>query len=830
MRTKIVALLLLLVFCIGGAIAQTSDEWYQDKPIRTVSFEGLKNVAETELDGIFASYLGKNFNDELYWEMLQKMYALEYFDEITPMALPGDAKKESVLLQFTVVEKPVLTEINIDGNRDIRDGDLLEKITLKKGDIYNELKSRMDERAIRDYYLDKGYAGVKVVSASVLNSEKKSITLNFTITEGKKTVVSSILFEGNKVMATKTLKGTLKLKEVKFLTTGTFRELDLEMDKITIKSYYLERGYIDAVVENVIREVDSESDPDKNLLKLTFIIKEGEQYTYGGTELTGNSVFTTEELLANIRLNEGDVLNQNRFDEGYQAIADAYFESGYTSNYIGRKENRDIDRKRISYIISIVESDRSHIEHIFIKGNTKTKENVITRELKLEQGDIFSKGKLLSSLRNLYNLRYFSVVAPELVEGTEKNLVDVVINLEEQSTASVQFGVTFSGVSDADSFPLTVFITWEDKNFIGNGQTVSASLNASPDTQSVSLGMSENWFLGSPLTVSFNVFVSHKSLYAYQDLMFPVYGDGFYSENGIVPDQFATVDEYSDASSVDASYRMKYDRWSYGLGATTGYRWNPRLATVSLLGGVNFSVVQNFYDTKIYRPADKEIRDQQGAWNLNNSLWTKLSLDDRDLYYDPSKGWFASEQVTVFGIIPEKESSYYAKFDTKLEGYLTLLDVPLTNVFNLKFVLAASSGLSFLVPTTDAPISDSNKLYVDGMFTGWGWQTLYSQSEARGDMMLTHRLELRMPLAVGVISADIFLDAVAPLQSVSDLSSLTLNSYYMSFGPGLRFSIPQFPLRLILANTFRIQNGNFEWGNGKGPDWKFVLSFNISNQ
>lgn len=830
MRTKIVALLLLLVTCIGGAFAQTSEEWYLNKPIRTVSFEGLKNVAESELDGVFASYLGKNFTDELYWEMLQKMYALEYFDDITPTALPGDAKKETVLLQFTVVEKPVLTEIKIDGNRDIRDGDLLEKISLKKGDIYNELKNRMDERAIRDYYLDKGYAGVKVVSEAVLNSEKKSMALNFTITEGKKTVISSIKFEGNKVMTTKTLKNTLKMKEMKFLTSGTFRELDLEMDKMTVKSYYYERGYVDAVVENVIREVDTESDPDNNLLTLTFIIKEGEQYTYGGTQITGNSVFSSEELLANIKLKEGEVLNLNKFDEGYQAIADMYFESGYTSNYIGRKETRDADRKRISYVITVVESDRSHIEHILIKGNTKTKETVITRELELEQGDIFSKGKLLSSLRNLYNLRYFSVVSPELVEGSEKNLVDVVINLEETNTASVQFGVTFSGVADADTFPLTVFVTWEDKNFIGNGQTVSASLNASPDTQSVSLGMSENWFLGSPLTVSFNVFVSHKALYAYQDVMFPVYGNEFYSDNGIVPDQFSTLDEYKDAASVDSSYRMKYDRWSYGVGTTTGYRWNPRLATVSLLGGLNFSVVQNFYDAVIYRPADKEIRDQHGAWNLNNSVWTRLSLDDRDLYYDPSKGWFASQQVTLFGLIPDREASYYAKFDTKLEGYLTLLDVPLTNVFNLKFVLAASTGLSFLMPTTDAPISDSNKLYIDGMFTGWGWQTLYAQSEARGDMMLTHRLELRMPLAVGVISADFFLDAVAPLESIADLSSVTIDSYYMSFGPGLRFSIPQFPLRLILANTFRVQNGNFVWGNGTGPDWKFVLSFNISNQ
>ena len=93
---------------------------------------------------------------------------------------------------------------------------------------------------------------------------------------------------------------------------------------------------------------------------------------------------------------------------------------------------------------------------------------MILREFTIEPGDIFSKGKLIDSVRNLYNLRYFSTVAPDLVQGSENNLVDVIVNLEEQSTASVQFGVTFSGVTDADSFPLSVFVQWEDKrnNFV----------------------------------------------------------------------------------------------------------------------------------------------------------------------------------------------------------------------------------------------------------------------------------------------------------------------------------------------------------------------------
>jgi len=825
MRTKIIALLMLCL-CLGGAFAQASDDWYQNKPIRSISFEGLKNIASTELDGIFASYLGKEFSDDIYWEILQKMYALEYFEDIQPMALPGDPEKTSVLLQFTIVEKPVVRLLKFVGNANLRTSDLLEKVTLKEGDVYNEVKVRLDERAIRDYYLDKGYANAKVSSEKTINNDK-SITLYFNIIEGKQTVISSITFEGNQVMSSKTLKATLELKEAKFLTPGTFKESTLEADKLTIEKYYRERGYIDAKVENVVREIDAESNPDKNLLKINFIVREGDQYTYGGTTIEGNHIFSTDELLSRIHLKEGDVLNLGKFDEGFQAIADVYYESGYTSNYINRKESRDPDKKRVSYAITIGESDRSHIEHIIIKGNTKTKKRVITRELMLEEGDIFSKSKLIDSMRNLYNLRYFSTVAPEIKQGSEQNLIDVEISLEEQSTASVQFGMTYSGVTDTTSFPLSVFLEWKESNFNGNGQTISVNTTLSIDTQSVKLGYSEAWFLGSPLTVDFSLEAAHESLSCYQDSIFPIFDDTYYDNYGIVPDPYTSYDEYYAAQTLYDAYKMKYDHFAFTLGASTGYRWITKLAMITLRGGISFSVVQNVYDASLYRPADKDIRSKHGSWNWNNSIWTRLSFDQRDVNYDPSTGWFLSEQVSYYGLIPTIETQYYLRFDTKAEAYATLVDLQITDDWKFKAVLAGFTTFSVQTPVTSTKISDTNKLYIDGMFTGRGWNKIYST--VKGNVLLNHSIELRIPLAPGVASLDFYFDAAAIKKDLADLSTLGFGDYYYSFGPGLRFAIPQFPLRLLFANRFQIKDGAVKWANGKGPDWSFVLSFNIAN-
>ena len=793
--------------------AQAPDNWYENKPITSIVFQGLNSVSKTEMDGIFESFKGKPFSDATYSEILQKLYALDYFSDIVPKAVPADIDYQYVRLEFEVTEKPVVTLIKITGNSHISRGDLLAKVLLKKGDIYNEIKKNSDEQTIKNYYIEKGYAAV-VVNSSVSDSPQGGIILEFMITEGKQTIVSEVSFQGNSAVGEKALKGILVTKPAKFLVKGIFQERILEEDKAAIQQFYGERGYIDAHVENIVRDVDSESDPQKNMVKLTYVIMEGEQYTYSGTVFEGNKIFSTEDLSANIKLAPGNILNMTKFEQGFQAIADMYFENGYTSNYIAKAMQRDSVTKKISFVITIVERRRSHIEHIIIRGNARTKDYVIRRELLFEPGDVFSKSKFTNSLRNLFNLRYFSTVVPDVQSGSEQDLIDVILNVEEQSTASIQFGITFSGISDAESFPLSLFVQWQERNLAGTGNELSVNATAATDNQTLQLGYAENWFLGYPLTLGVDLSLTHKSLFDYQDLVFP-YGP------------FKNKEEFEKNKDLANAYRMHYDRFETTLGVHTGYRWYPRYAMITLRGGVNFSLVKNFYDTLLYRAADQTVRNQQAKWRLSNSFWTRLSFDGRDITYDPSKGWFLSQQISFFGLIPKVEDEYFVRFETKAEGYVTLVDYPVSEIWNLKFVLAFYSGFSFQLPMPNSLISDSSRLAIDGMFTGRGWMTL--GSAGKGNVLLNHWIEFRWPLAHGILSFDFFVDAAAIKKDVADLKTFSINDYYFSFGPGLRFVIPQLPLRLMFANTFKSQNGKPVWGNGKGADWRFVLSFNVPN-
>ncbi|MCM1320559.1 MAG: outer membrane protein assembly factor BamA [Bacteroides sp.] len=787
-----------------SVFAQTSDTWYYGKILRDITFEGLENVKKTDVSAVTAKYIGKPFSDELYADLLTRLYALEYFeDDIVPVALPADAKRENVILKFTVKELPVVTGIKFSGNSLIRKAELEDAVHVKVRDIFNRAKAAADERNIRDLYLSKGFTNVKV-SFSEERTED-GIKLNFVIDEGYSTVIKTIQFEGNQFVTDKTLKGEMELKEISLFNKGAFQEARLEMDKQAVLAYYQNRGYADAAILDVRRDVFRNEAKKREELTLTFVVREGVTYTYQGIAISGNTLFSTETLTNLIKLKPGSVYNHARVQEGLMAIADLYYENGYTSNQFIPQTVKDGKLHQIEYTLTIIEHSRSHVESIILRGNVKTKDYVILREMPVQSGDIFSKAKVTTGLRNLYNTQFFSTIVPDIQPGSENNLVNLILNLEEQSTTSIEFGVTFSGVQEPGSWPVSLFLKWQDSNIFGSGKTVAASITASKDTQAFDLSFSDSWLFGLPVSFSIAAGVEHTHSTALQKKYLP---------GGI-----NVTDYYFD-----------YEDWTNTLSVSLGRRWIPDFAILSWTGGIKFSLLRDIYDTDLYVPLDSTLSENSHAWGISNSVWTAFSVDNRDINYDPSKGWFASQRLTWTGLLPV-ESQYFLRSDTKLEGYLTLLDFPVTKTYNLKFVLSAYSGLSFLVPTPNTKLSSTNKLYIDGMFNGRGWTTIY---KTKGQAMWSNIIELRCPVVKGVLSADFFFDAVALKSKAAEVwSSLTLNDFYFSFGPGFRFTIPQFPLRFLFANTFRIQDGEFLWQgkeSGSGPEWQFVLSFNLTNK
>ena len=260
----------------------------------------------------------------------------------------------------------------------------------------------MDERALRDLYIKKGYANAKI--SHTAKEENDGIKVIFNVQEGDGTVITKIRFSGNTVFSERSLKSKLSLKEEGFMKDGAFQKSSLEADKQAVVNYYMNRGYVDAHVLDVIQESNHNEEKDREELTLTFVIQEGAQYTFSGLSVSGNEIFTTEKLMGFVKLKEGDIYNQAKFQEGLSGITNIYYENGYMSNEFIPSMNKDSELHTLGYSLRIIERSRAHIENIIVKGNTKTKDEVILREIPLKPGDVFSRAKLYNGLRNLYKL------------------------------------------------------------------------------------------------------------------------------------------------------------------------------------------------------------------------------------------------------------------------------------------------------------------------------------------------------------------------------------------------------------------------------------------
>jgi outer membrane protein insertion porin family len=833
MRLFASVFVLLMAFAAFPVFSQQPDDWYQGKPITDIRFSPLKNVKDSDLDAIVKSYRGSVFTDDLFLELQGKLYALEFFDELSPRAVPSDDMRTGVIIYFTVKERPVIYRINFLGNRSIRSRELLEAVSLKPNDFSTQVKVRLDEQAIIRKYVEKGFPDAGVRSEEVRGSDDGTITLNFYVTEGEKITIQGFFFEGNSAISRGALLGELSLKKKTLFNDGAFQEAKLLADRTALAQYYHDRGYIDAEISDVIRTVEKDEKGNNNMV-ITFQIFEGRQYTFGGISFEGNRIFSTEQLTALVTSKTGETVNARRLAADFQRVMDLYYENGYINNTINQEENRDQVNGVISFHFSIVERGRAYIENIIIRGNEKTDTSVILREIPLEPGDVFSRTKVVDGLRNLYNLQYFSNVLADNPPGSEDNLMDLIITVEEQPTMDIQFGMTFSGNTDPEALPVSILAKWSDRNFLGRGNILGAEVNAATDTVSASLEYTQRWIFGLPLSGGFDLTGQwSRRNAAMENSLIHFNGDELYA----FPEGFSSYSEYNDRSRLPPNeFLIKYDQWYMSLGFSTGYRWGTFLGNLSLRGGVRTGFIRNNYNDEIYTPFDPTLRDRNNSWTPQNSFWTSLSLDQRDISYDPSSGYYGIQRFGFYGIFPP-EREHYFRSDTKAEYFYTLLNIPVTDNWNFKMIFGIHSGVSLITKSRaqdeTPPIEDANKLSVDGMFVGRGWTGEYRN---RGLALWENWAELRFPIVAGVLAWDFFLDA-AGVKDTAQLffTDFRIDDMRFSLGGGLRITLPQFPFRFSFLKRFRVQDGQTVWergsiGAGDKPESgiDFSISFSIS--
>lgn len=839
-RCFIIAALVLL-WVSQGLFAQTSaqtttpqntsEDWFWNKTIAGFQWEGLHYANRNDLDSMLRGYVGKLFTDAVWTEIQAKLYALDWFDSINPVALPAGDTKDKIIIKFIVVEKPSISSIRIIGNNALRTSELLDAASSKTGAIYSEDTAKADTLAMQKLYLQKGYPDAKIeYEKSTSPQDPLRIILTFKVTEGTAVVVRKILFSGNNAFSAQTLKGQVTLKEVGLFQKGAFEESKLTESRTAIEDYYASKGYVDAKVIDILRNYSKDPTSQKNYLDITFVITEGKLWTFGGMSFEGNTIFSTSRLASLITLKKGDPLNMKALQADKQKIDDLYYESGYIFNTITMTQQRDETAGSIAFKVSIVEQDRAHIGSITFKGNTKTKDYVIAREIPLEVGEVFSKSKIIDGLRNLYNLQYFSSVEPEIHQGSVGDLMDLVFNVEEMSTAQIQFGLTLTGLGQTSSFPVSGFVKWNDTNLGGTGKNLQVNMTLSPDEQSIDTSFGQNWLLNKRISQSLSFTIKHALTQTAQDAIAPI----FSSED--IPDPYTSLGSGSNQwdgllSSVPDSYLMKYDDYTFSLGYSAGYTFKIPNADLGVAGGASSALGMSSYDASKYRPYEEEMRDYNGIWVLKNSIFGRVYLNHLDYWYNPGKGYFLSQRLTYTGFLPI-ERQFYIRSDSKAEAYATLFSIPFSKTWTFSPVVGVHSGAQYLFAQPFTPLTlTKDWVYLDGTFNVRGWKSLYG---AKGTFVWENWLELHLPIVPQVLSLDGFIDAGA-MRTENGWLDMTLDSpaasagslgwknFAFSTGFGARFVIAQFPFRFYLAKRFVFDGSAVTWKTAAGS-FDFVLS------
>ena len=472
-----------------------------------------------------AIYLPMATEDDIH-----ALYATGQFYNIRVTAEPAD--DGGVVLTYVVQVRPRLTDIKIEGNKKLSDSKIRKKITAKVGQPFDEQKMFSDCQEIQKLYEKYGRAGTRVKYVPNIDENAGRGTVTFEITEAQKIKIKEIDFIGTAAFSQKELRKQLKTKRrwmFSWLTgSGVFREDDFDDDHDQLAEFYHSRGYLDFEIKDA--KLDH---PATNKMVIRFYLYEGRQYKVGSVTFTGNKLFNAEEIQRGLQsvhnfehskdklgphglvMDVGDIFTPGGLDKDTQAIEDFYGSKGYIDVVRGPTLRAEyipnVDTGTMDLEFQIKEGEKSHVEKIDIRGNNKTKDKVIRRELAISPGETFDMVRVKISKQRLEGLQYFDKVdmRPEATAPPIAGRKDLIVNVEEENTGNFMLGVGFSSVDalvgyaevtqgNADLF--------NPPTFTGAGQKLRLYIALGTERQDYELSFVEPWFLNRKLSFGVDLY------------------------------------------------------------------------------------------------------------------------------------------------------------------------------------------------------------------------------------------------------------------------------------------------------------------------------------
>ncbi|MCK9603112.1 MAG: outer membrane protein assembly factor BamA [Candidatus Omnitrophica bacterium] len=782
MQKKIFLILFLILAFSLSAFAQNEDPQEElssekispPKLVTAIEIEGNKAISTNTVISKMKTRIGSPYQENVANDDLKRLYLLGFFSDIK---MDTKDYKGGYKIVITVVERPIIDKITFSGIR---------RITLKDEKIKTMLKSKEaqyldypslaeDVRTLEKLYEKMGFSqSVITYKVTPTDQEKNKVSVEFSVSEGRKVTIKGIYILGNNSFPAKRILGLLKTKRGWLLNAGILKDEVLKEDIERIKSFYQREGFADVAVEYEVKP-----DPNKTFfMYITIKITEGKQYRVGNITIQGNKDIPEKMILSKIKdCAPGNVFSQDTMRQDAANIQSLYFDKGYITCEVQENTALNPASGRVDIVYNIRENGIAYVDKIRIRGNIKTKDIVVRREMRIKPGDKFDGEKLRRSKERLQNLGFFEEISYDTQDTSEPDKKDLVVEVKESKTGAFSFG---GGYSTVDEF--VGFVEIEQKNFdwqnwpyfTGDGQDLRFRASIGSVTNEFDLSFTEPWVFDYPLAFGFDAYRrTHK--------------------------RDTDVGYGYDEKITGGDLRLNKELSEYVRGSLT-YR----------LDSIN---IEN-----ISEGASSDLNDERGTNKISSGEFG-LSYDSRNNVFDPTRGDLIGGTFQAAGG-PFAGDKDYLKLFLRASHYFPM---PRGSVLEIRgrVGLAGTYGNSEKLPIYE-------RFFAGGADTVRGYHERtagpvdpVSKDPLGGNSLLIGNIEYTYPL-FSFLKVAGFFDVGNVWRRVGDIGSSTdafgvenSGGFKSSVGLGLRIKTPIGPIVLDYGIPFNKEPGEESKGGGR---------------
>ncbi|MCA9483819.1 MAG: outer membrane protein assembly factor BamA [Nitrospina sp.] len=631
-RFVFLRLFLLFLWSLGAvspALSQGFGFSSVDEPaVRAVQVVGNERIDKATILYYIKTKTGEPLSQATVRRDIEQIFSLGQFKDIRVETQPKDGGVEVL---YIVEEIPSIGDVQFSGNTQVENKDLRKAISLKRGATFKEHLVQDTVEKIKGVYQEKGYF---FAEARVETSPAREGIVNVTVTiqEGEKVSIEEIRFSGNKSIESDDLEDQMETEEETWFSfldeSGIYKKDILKLDLLRLEAFYQDHGFVK------VRVLDPKIDINRKdkAIYITIPIEEGPQYRVGSVKVQGDDTYTEEELLSVVQLKNNDIYDISKLRKDIITITDLYSARGYAYADVLPATQLNDEKKLVELEIKVNRGRKVYVGEIQIAGNTKTRDNVIRREFRIQEGQLFDSIALKRTKQRLNNLQFFEDVKIDTHRGKDPDLIDISTTVTERPTGSLSLGAGFSSV---ENFIFNASITQD--NLFGRGQRLNFSTDLSSRRTNFNLNFTDPRIFDTTVSLGIDLFNRRSQFFSFtsQSTGGGVrFGKalGEYNWAGLAY-RFEQV-EVSDvvAQNVNNNFRNQFvttsrvspsfirDTRDNFLNPTKGQRHVVRFEVAGgILGGADFT--KTSYEVSYYHPLiEKLVFAIHGAVNYGNGF------------------------------------------------------------------------------------------------------------------------------------------------------------------------------------------------------------------